>query len=294
VGQGVANLAAACLGAIPTCGSLTRSAHAVSAGARSRLAAATGGLALALLLPFLGGVIAGVPTAAIVGLVVLSGIDLVNPGALRRAMRTRGDAAVLLATLGAALWIDLVQALYAGVFLSLALLVQRAGRLQMVEIVRAGVGRFREIPLDERTGASPVVMLHLEGDLNFAVATELTERLLEIADRGPRVLVLRLKRARHLDATVLEALRHTFEELRGRGVRSILCGLTDELERLLHESELAAVLGPDGLLRSGPRLFEGFERALALARQILAPLSDEEIFRGEEDTAAPDSVNFEI
>jgi SulP family sulfate permease len=294
VGQGAANLAAAFLGALPTCGSLTRSAHAVSAGARSRLAAAVGGLALAILLPGLGGIVAQVPNAAIVGLVVLSGIDLVNPRSLRRAMRTRGDTAVLLATLVAALWIDLVQALYAGVFLSLALLVRRAGRLQMVEIVRAGPGRFRELPLDERTGANPAVLLHLEGDLNFAVATELAERLLEIANRSPRVLVLRLKRARHLDATLLEALRHAFEELRGRGITVILCGLTDDVARLIEASELAPVLGTEGLLRAGPRLFEGFERALVRTRRLLAPLVDDEIFRGESPGAAAGPIDYEI
>lgn len=294
VGQGAANLAAACLGALPTCGSLTRSAHALTAGAHSRLAAATGGIALALLLPWLSGVVAQVPTAAVVGLVVLSGVDLVDPRAIRRSMRTRGDAAVAVATLAAALWIDLVQALYAGVFLSLALLVARAGRLQMVEIVRAGAGRFREIPLDERTGTTPAVLLHLEGDLNFAVATELAERLGEISERRPRVLVLRLKRARHLDATVIEALRQLFVGLGARGTTVVLCGLSDELARLLEASELASALGADGLLRAGPRLFEGFERALLRARAILAPLTDDQIFREEGAGAPPAPIDYEI
>jgi SulP family sulfate permease len=294
VGQGAANLAAAFLGALPTCGSLTRSAHALTAGAHSRLAAATGGIALAVLLPSLGGIVAQVPIAAVVGLVVLSGVDLVNPGALRRSMGTRGDAAVLIATLIAALWIDLVQALYAGVFLSLALLVRRAGRLQMVEIVRADGGRFREIPLDERTGGTPAVLLHLEGDLNFAVATELSERISEIAERSPRVLVLRLKRARHVDATVLEALRHVFAELRGRGLDIILCGLTDEVAQRFEASELASLLGSECLLRAGPRLFEGFERALVRTRKLLRPLTDDEIFRYGLPAAGPAPIDYGI
>jgi SulP family sulfate permease len=281
VSQGAANLASACVGGMPLSGSLTRSALARAAGGRTRLAAAVSGVAIAALLPLLAPLVEQVPLAALIGLVVVSGLDLVNPRALRRAAATRGDAAVLVVTLAAILWIDLLQALYAGLFLSLALLVIRAGRLQMVELVRAGAERFREIPIDSRTGATPAVLLHLEGDLNFAVAQELSERLGEIASRGPRVVVLRLKRARHLDATVLEALRVAAEDMRRLGITMVVCGLTDELAQVLRSTELAEALGPDGLLRAGPRLFEGFQRALRRSRELLRPMSDDEIFRSD-------------
>ena len=89
-------------------------------------------------------------------------------------------------------------------------------------------------------------------------------------------------RIRHLDATVLEALRQSAAALQDRGTAVVVCGLRDELVDLLEGSELAALLGPDGLLRAGPRLFEGFERALDHTRRLLRPLSDDEIFRCEE------------
>ena len=291
--QGVANVATAVVGGVPTCGSLSRSAQLRSAGGRTRFASVASGLAMAALVPFLAPLLAWVPLAALVGLVVLSGLELIDPRSLRRAAATRSDAMILVATLAATLAIDLVQALYAGLFLSLALLVRRAGRLQLVEIVRAGEGRFREIPVDERTGTLPAVLLHLEGDLNFAVAPELADRLSEIAARGPEVVVLRLKRARHVDATVLEALRQAFSELRARGATVLVCGLTDDVARFLEASELAALLGPGALLRAGPRLFEGFERALGEARHRLAPLPDERIFRSETTQAAP-PIDYDI
>ena len=283
VGQGVAGLVAAFSGGLPPSGSLSRSALLRSAGGRSRLAAATSGLLVLALVPVIAPWLDRVPLAALAGLVVLSGIDLIDLRFLRRAGATRGDLMVLVATLVATLWIDLVQAVYVGVFLSLALLVRRTSRLQMVEIVRAGGERFREIAIDERTGTTPAVLLHLEGDLNFALASELAEKLGEIAARGPRVMVLRLKRARYLDATVLEALRPVFVELQERGSHVFFCGLTDTLAALLEGTELGRQLGPDGLLRTGPRLFEGFERALSRTRELLGPQSDDEIFRSDEE-----------
>ena len=282
VGQGAANLCSGLLGALPTSGSFSRSSLARGAGARSRLAATTSGIATLALLPAVGLVLAHVPLAALAGLLLLAGVDLLDWSALRRAAATRGDAVVLIVTLGATLCLDVVQAIYAGLFLSVLLLVRRGGRLQMVELVRAGVSHLREIPLDAGTGTTPVVVLHLEGDLNFAVAPELAERLLLIGSRGPQVVILRLKRARYLDATVIEALRRVTLELQRGGITVILCGLTDEIAELLRGTELERALGRDGLLRTGPRLMEGYERALARSRDLLKPLPDQRIFRYEE------------
>ncbi len=288
--QGVANVTAALVGAQCTSGSLTRSLTSRLAGARTRLASVTAGALVALFLPVLAPGLERVPMAALAGLIVLTGFASISPTQIRRAASTPGDAAVLAVTLAVTLWLDLVPAVYAGLLLSLALLVRRAGRLQMVELAQSGQRRLRELPIDAQTGAMPAVILHLEGDLNFAVAPELADRLREVASRGTEVVVLRLKRARHLDATVLEVLRHLAADLRSRGASLVLCGLSERLHGLLASTELGAVVGPDALVLTGGRIFEGLERALDLARARLRPRPDSEIFRFESD----DDWQYEI
>ncbi len=288
--QGVANVSAALVGAQCTSGSLTRSLTSRLAGARTRLASVTAGTLVVLCLPVLAPVLERVPLAALGGLIVLTGFASISSTQIRRAASTPGDAAVLVVTLAVTLWLDLVPAVYAGLLLSLALLVRRAGRLQMVELAQSGQRRLREVPIDARTGTTAAVLLHLEGDLNFAVAPELSDRLKEIAARGPEVLILRLKRARHLDATVLEVLRRLAAELASRNAQLVLCGLSEPLRALLARTELGAVVGPDALLPTGGRLFEGLERALDLARERLRPRPEAEIFRFETD----DDWQYEI
>jgi anti-anti-sigma factor len=158
----------------------------------------------------------------------------------------------------------------------------------MVELVRGAEGRFREIPIDDRSGRSAVVLLQLEGDLNFAVAQALSDRLLEIGRRRPRVIVLRVKRVAHLDATVIEALREATIRLAPHGTRLVLCGLSDGHVALLAGTELARALGEEGLVRSGTRLFEGFEEALRRARRLAGGGSDAALFRQE--SAVPDGA----
>ena len=254
-----------------------------SAGGRTRLTAVIAGGVILAGLPALGPILHVVPMAALVGLVVLSGLELVDPRALRRAATTRGDALVLVATLGSALWVDLVQALYVGLFLSLALLVRRSGSLRIVELVLTPSGRYQEIEIDARTGSTPAVLLHLEGDLNFAIAGELSDRLAEIGRHAPRLVIVRLKRARHLDATVLETLRQSVFALQRGGTQVVLSGLTNDMARVLEETELGSLLGEGGLLRSGDRLFEGFERSMDRARNLLGELPDDAIFRRDVD-----------
>lgn len=284
--QGVGNAVSAVTGGIAVGGSLSRSAVARLAGGRSRLAPLASGVFVAAVLPFAGDALAAVPRAALAGLIVLSGIELVDRAALRRASLTPGDRAVLWTTLAATLSIDLVQAVYVGLFLSLLLLLARAGRLQVSELVHAGPGGgLREIDVDPHTGATPVVVLNLEGDLSFAVAGDLAATLAAIRARGPRVVILRLRRAHHLDATAIEALRQAVGGLREDGVEVLLCGLSDALVHRLEATELGELLGPDGLLREGHRLSEGLRAALERARRWLSPRADAEIFRWETGNA---------
>jgi SulP family sulfate permease len=80
---------------------------------------------------------------------------------------------------------------------------------------------------------------------------------------------------------VLEVLRRLAVDLQARGAALLLCGLTEPLLALLELTELGAELGPEGLLPTGGRLFEGMERALDVARGRLRPRADSEVFRFE-------------
>ncbi|MCG8591449.1 MAG: SulP family inorganic anion transporter [Proteobacteria bacterium] len=277
--QGVANLVAAGVGAMPVSGSLTRSAVAVSSGARSRVAAALAGLCVLFLVPSLGSLLANLPLAAVSGLVIFTGLDLVSRKALRRASLTSGDAAVLWGTFATTLALGLMEAVYVGIFLSLLLLIRRAGKLRLSELVHVGSESLREIPLDDQTGRTPVVVLNLEGDLSFAVAPALSDAIAMLGQRQPKVVVLRLKRVQHLDATALEVFRRGATRLHADGVRLILCGITATQQEALQGSELMRVLDQADVLPEGDRLAEGLLRAIRAARSSLPQLSPGEIFR---------------
>ncbi|MGF1427996.1 SulP family inorganic anion transporter [Kitasatospora sp. LaBMicrA B282] len=122
--QAAANAVGAFCHALPAGGSLSRTAVAVGAGARTRWAGVVSGLALALLLGGLGGTIALIPLPVIGALLVVIGVRLITGrrDEIRAAWR-RGPAerAVLGATFLTATQVALPYALLVGAGTGLAL-----------------------------------------------------------------------------------------------------------------------------------------------------------------------------
>ena len=76
------------------------------------------------------------------------------------------------------------------------------------------------------------------------------------------MLILRLKRAGDLDATVAQALADRALALRERGITLLLVGMTATTMTSLERSGAAEILGPNNLFPARGRFFE----ALQLAR----------------------------
>ena len=243
---GAANLACSCLAGMPASGSLTRSALNFSSGALTRLSSVFCGLLCllgALLLAALP-LVTHIPKAALAALVIAIALSLLSPPAIRICLRsTKGDALVLLATFAAALFTPLHVAIFIGVAISLALFLRKAAHPQLVEYALDDEGALQQLG-EKRPRPNPAIsIVHVEGDLFFAAAELFrtqVQRLL--ADPNLRLLVLRLKNARHLDATSVMALADLIRATRAQGRHLLVSGATREVHRVLRRSGILALL----------------------------------------------------
>jgi SulP family sulfate permease len=197
--------------------------------------------------------------------IVWIALRMVRVTDLREALRSdRGDLAVLGVTAALALFVDLYMAVFTGVALSLGLVVRRASLLRLLELRRAPAGHYAEHAIDAETGCSAVTLLQAEGDLFFAVADELGDRLHRVAERGTRGIVLRLKRTLAIDDAAAAALARFARTVAQSGGVLVLCGVRPELRASVERSELAAALGDENILQvePGARPFASVERAL--------------------------------
>lgn len=243
---GVANLATACLGAMPASGSLTRSALNYSSGARSPFASIFCGVlclgATFLLASF--PIVSLVPKAVLAGLVIAIAISLISPKNIRVCLRsTRSDALVIVVTFLATLLTPLHVAIFIGVALSIALFLRKAAVPQLIEYAVHDDGDLRELG-EKRPRPNPEIsIVHVEGDLFFGAAELFRTQIQRIAaDPNLKVVILRLKNARHLDATSVLALGELITFMREHDRHVLISGTPRPVYRVLKHSGVLELL----------------------------------------------------
>jgi carbonic anhydrase len=138
IGQGTANSVSGLLGGLPVTGVIVRSAANVAAGARTRAASVLHGGWIAVFGIALAGVVELVPLAALAGLLVVVGLQLVKPADIRTA-RVHGELAVYLVTVAGVLALTLLEGVAIGLALAGLLMLHRAVRAR-VRLEEAGPG----------------------------------------------------------------------------------------------------------------------------------------------------------
>lgn len=269
--QGLANAASSLFQCIPGSGSFTRSALDHAAGAQTRFAAVFSALFVAILFYAAGAWAKFIPLASLGAVLLVIGWGLIDWGYVPRIYRaSRSDAVVCGMTFAAAMVLPLEFAIFAGVFLNLALYVRTASRLHVSEMIHRPGHPFLERPIvDRRTGENQVIFLQLEGDLFFALADELQDRLNDLLGSGARVVILRLKRTHSIDATVLGVLDQFATDLRAHGGHAILCGVKPELMAVMSSYGLVDRIGTDNVFPTGGGIFTSAKLALNRAEQLV-------------------------
>jgi MFS superfamily sulfate permease-like transporter len=117
--QGVGNAICGLLGALPMTGVIVRSSANVQAGAKTRLSTILHGVWLLLFVTLLPGLLRYVPTSALAGLLVYTGVKLLNVKMMRELVRHgKGEVFIYAATVGIIVGVDLLLGVLAGLALA--------------------------------------------------------------------------------------------------------------------------------------------------------------------------------
>jgi sulfate permease, SulP family len=255
---------------MPGGGSLTRSALNYQAGARTRVAVALCAAWVAVILVLLGPFAQFIPKAALAGMLVALGLRLVKWPEIRVALlTTKSDGAVLLITFGCTLMLHLDTAIYFGVVSSLVLFLRKASAPHLVEYNLEG-DNFREIQNGKQRSTPEISIIHVEGELFFGAA-ELFEDEVRRLTRDPniRVIILRMKNARHLDATAVMALEQLWRFLRSDDRLLVISGASPDVMRVLQRGGLLTKMGTENVFEAEENLTAATRKALQRAQQFL-------------------------
>jgi sulfate permease, SulP family len=250
---GAANLACAYLSGMPASHSLTRSLAAYESGAVSPVSAIVSGVVCLVAALTIGPLVAYVPKAALGAMVICVAVALINKRQIHISLRATGaDAVVFLTTFFATLLVPLHVAIFTGVGISIILYLHKASQPSLVEYVFNEEGNLAEARQGGRQHPA-ISIVHVEGDLFFASADIFrTQIQRSCADPNLRIVILRLKNARHLDATCAMAIEELTRTLRADGRDIIVSGVLKDLYRVLKDAGMVEVIGKENLFPASP------------------------------------------
>ena len=246
---GIANVGCTFAGGMPASGSLTRSALNFSSGARTPISSLVCGLVCLAAALLLGPVMPYIPRPALAALVICVAASLINPRHLRICWRaTRSDAITLAVTIASTLILPLYVAIFLGVATSVFLYLRKAARPLLVEYEFSPDGALQEKHATGERQNPGISIVHVEGELFFGAAELFRTQIQRTAhDQNLRIIILRMKNARHLDATSVMALEELIGYLRSSDRHLLISGLSKQVYRVLRNSGMVDVVGRDNL-----------------------------------------------
>jgi len=247
VGLGAANLAAGVSGGYPVAGGFGRSVVNFSAGARTPLASILTAALVALTMLLLTPLLHDLPRAALAAIIIVAVAGLVDIASLRQAWRyNRADAAAMLLTFAAVLWLGVEEGIIVGIVTALALHLWRSSRPHIAVVGRLGDSEhFRNVLRYEVTTLPHLLLARVDESLYFANAAYLEDFLLgQVADR-PQItdLVLICSAVNAIDSSALETLETLNEELADAGVTLHLAEVKGPVMDRLKRSDFLDHLG---------------------------------------------------
>jgi sulfate permease, SulP family len=291
IGLGFGNLTSVFFGAMPGSSSFVRSAVNYQSGGRTQLSGMLAAVAVLGIVALTATLANFIPTATLAALLIIIASRLINPELIKVACRaTRSDAIVFGTVVISTLVLNLDAAIWLGIGISLALFLKKASTPSLVEYSFNAAGNLAEIEDKKMRPNNQISIIHVEGELFFGAADLFQDQVRYLADDDNiRVFILRMKNARHLDATSVLALQHLLEYLRKTGRFLLVSGINPDVERVLTNSGLMEKLGQENVFRAEINPTISTKRALLRASFLLQTSSaDIRIFYDQKRESAQD------
>jgi SulP family sulfate permease len=237
VGQGIGNLVAGLFGGISGAGATIRTLSNVHAGGRTPLSGVIHALVLLAIVLGLGRLVAWVPHAALAGILVKVGIDVIDWRFLRRLHRApRVDAVLMLVVLVLTVFVDVITAVGVGIVIASLAFVKDMAELQ-VESIRTVADPDHERMFDPETAAlvrahhERIMFLHLSGLISFGAANDLVRKFSTTGRY--ELLVIDLLDVPRVDGSAALALEEVIQQAKDAGKDVFIVGLTYAVAKLM-------------------------------------------------------------
>ncbi len=250
LGLSLANIGAGLSGAFIVNGSPTKTQMVEMAGGMSQLAQITAGLFVFLVLLFLTAPISLMPGAALSLVVFLIGMDLIDIRGMRRIYFERPwEFWVALATALVVIFDGVEQGIAVAMLLSIVAHTRHGYRPKNAVIKANGEGRFRLLPVSAPEQLAPGLMVYrFTHSMYYANTDQLYREVMGLVDGARpnlRWFCIDANSVDDVDFSAAETLRLIASDLKTRGIRLVMSGVSDDVLKELARSQLTRLIGAD-------------------------------------------------
>jgi sulfate permease, SulP family len=255
VGQGLSNIAGAFFSGYVATGSFNRSGVNYEAGARTPLAAIFASVMLLLLVMFVAPYAAYLPNAAMAGVLMLVAYGLIDQHHIAQIMKTsRPEAGVMILTFLATLTVDLEDAIFVGMILSLMLYLNRTAKPRFTPLVPDPGSWARKFAAAsaELTECKQFRIFRLDGSLFFGAVSAFTDTMRAVEEETPdcRYVAIEMMGVNFIDVGGAEAVVAAAKRIRQRGGALFLIHTKPEVMEFLKRGEYLDDIGTENFFFS--------------------------------------------
>jgi SulP family sulfate permease len=241
IGQGIGNLVSGLAGGLPGAGATMGTVVNIQTGARSPFAAVVRALVLLAVVLAVAPLLEAVPMAVLAAITVKVGFDILDWSFLGRAHHiSRTATTIMYGVLLLTVFVDLIVAVAAGVFVANIITIERLSNLQSARVRTIDPsGDPVVVTAQERAlleeGEGYVVLFHLSGPMIFGVAQAIARENAAMESYA-RAVIIDLGEVSMLSTTVALALENVILDALQAGREVIVAGASADarsrLERL--------------------------------------------------------------
>ena len=246
IGQGLGNLVSGLFGGLPGAGATMGTVVNIQSGGRSALSGIFRAVILMLVILVGAPLAAEIPQAVLAGIALKVGVDIVDWDFIKRAHRiSLNGALIMYLVIALTVLVDLITAVFVGVFIANILTIDKMSALQSeaIQSVSTGDGD-REISDDElellNQGHGKVLLFQFNGAMIFGVAKAINREHNAISDC--RAVVFDLSKVSHLGVTAALAVENAVEEAIEVGRQVFVVGASGTTRRRLEKLGLFSKL----------------------------------------------------
>jgi len=267
IAQGLANIVSPLFGGIPATGAIARTATNVKNGGRTPIAGMVHSLVLLVIMLFFGSYAKLIPMATLAAILINVSYNMSEWRNFLYLLKSpKSDVIVLLTTFFLTVIFDLTLAIQIGILLALLLFMKRMIEVSGVSIItKEFKEEYDELndpnAISKKNVPENVEVFEITGPFFFGAASKFKEEL-NIIEKMPKVVILRMRNVPAIDATGMKVLEEYYYDLKKKGSYLVLSGIHAQPLFALTSNGLLDIIGEENV-------HGNIDDALDRAREIL-------------------------